>query len=419
MYLARASRRGFDLGNLPDAALLPLRRDGLDPVDELGAARAEAAVSKLKIPFGVSAWLITGYAEARAVLGNANAFSNDFGNLVGGAAGATAEQNPGGLGFADPPHHTRLRKLLQPEFTMRRLKRLTPGITEIIDRQLDEMAAAGQEGRAVDLVEHFALPIPSLVICELLGVRYEHRDDFQRLSMQRFDLFGGAVASLGAISESLEFLLGVVREQRADPGDGLLGMIIREHGDKVDDRELAGLADGVLTGGFETTASMLALGTLVLLQDPDARKVVQHGDVGDPAVNAFVEELLRYLTVVQVAFPRFAREDIQIGDTLIERGDVVIVSLSGADRHESLGIDMGRFDVRREPTQHLAFGYGVHRCIGAELARMELRAAFPALLQRFPNMRLATKPEELAFREASIVYGVESLPAVLRPFGLD
>ncbi|MGH3434230.1 MAG: cytochrome P450, partial [Thermocrispum sp.] len=214
MYLARASRRGFDLAKLPEAALLPLRRDGLDPVAELGAIRQDEPVSRLRIPFGVSAWLVTGHPEAKAVLGSGAAFSNDFGNLVGSAPGATAEQNPGGLGFADPPHHTRLRKLLQPEFTMRRLKRLTPGIAGIIGRQLDEMDAAGQEGRAVDLVEHFALPIPSLVICELLGVDYERRDDFQRLSMQRFDLFGGAVASLGAISESLDFLLGVVREQR-------------------------------------------------------------------------------------------------------------------------------------------------------------------------------------------------------------
>ena len=163
---------------------------------------------------------------------------------------------------------------------MRRLSRLTPGIKAIVEQRLDAMAAIGGP---VDLVEEFALPIPSLVICELLGVPYADRGDFQRLAMSRFDLFAGAAASLGAISESLEYLLGVVKKQRDDPGDGLLGMIIKEHGDEVDDRELAGLADGVLTGGFETTASMLALGALVLLQDPDAFELIRDDDAAVPS----------------------------------------------------------------------------------------------------------------------------------------
>ncbi|MPY99353.1 MAG: cytochrome P450 [Actinophytocola sp.] len=409
VYLYRARKRGFDLAKLPflpETALRPLRRHGLDPIPELRTMREQAPVSKLQIPFGVNVWLVTGHAEAKAVLADAKNFSNDFGNVVG-KAGAHAEQDPGGLGFADPPHHTRLRKLLTPEFTMRRLARLTPGIDAIITEQLDAMADA--DGR-VDLVESFALPIPSLVICELLGVPYEHRHEFQGLSMQRFDLFGGADASLGAISQSLDFMQRFVEQQREQPGDGLIGMIIREHGDEVTDRELAGLADGVLTGGFETTASMLALGALVLLRDPDARKRAMHDD----SVRDLVEELLRYLTVVQVAFPRFARRDIEIGGTRIAEGDVVVCSLSGADRDATLGPGMEDFDANRQPTQHFAFGHGVHRCIGAELARMELRAAFPALLRRFPDMRLATPEDGLEFRETSIVYGVESLPVVLK-----
>ncbi|MGH3880570.1 MAG: cytochrome P450 [Actinophytocola sp.] len=406
-YLARAQRKGFDLSKvalLPEAALMPLKRDGLDPVPELGEARSTEPVSKINIPFGVNVWLVTGHAEAKTVLGNAKGYSNDFANLVG-EHGASESHSPGGLGFADPPEHTRLRKLLTPEFTMRRLSRLTPGIKAIIEQRLDAMAAADGP---VDLVEEFALPIPSLVICELLGVPYEDRGDFQRLSMARFDLFGGATASLGAISESLQYLLGVVKKQRDDPGDGLLGMIIKEHGDQVEDIELAGLADGVLTGGFETTASMLALGALVLLQDKDSFKLI-HDD--DATVHDFVEELLRYLTVVQVAFPRFAREDMTVAGKQITKGDVVVVSLSGADRDPTLGPDLERVDPTRPATQHLAFGYGVHRCIGAELARMELRAAYPALVRRFPSMRLAD--EDLNFRKVSIVYGLDRLPVLL------
>jgi cytochrome P450 len=411
-YLARASRKGFDLSKmalLPDAALMPLKRDGLDPIQELADERERAPVSKLDIPFGVNVWLVSGYEEARVVLSDSKSYSNDFANLVG-EHGASESHSPGGLGFADPPEHTRLRKLLTPEFTMRRLSRLTPGIRAIIDQRLDAMAAIAAEGGVVDLVEEFAIPIPSLVICELLGVPYEDRVDFQRLSMARFDLFGGATASLGAISESLAYLTDVVKKQREEPGDGLLGMIIKEHGDKVDDQELAGLADGVLTGGFETTASMLALGALVLLQDQDAFTMVRDDDT---AVHGFVEELLRYLTVVQVAFPRFARADVEVAGVQIAKGDVVIVSLAAGDRDPVLGTDLERVDPRRAPTSHLAFGYGVHRCIGAELARMELRAAYPALVRRFPSMRLATTAEELNYRKVSIVYGIETLPVRL------
>ncbi|MBE1471145.1 cytochrome P450 [Kibdelosporangium phytohabitans] len=409
IYLSRVRKKGLDLGKLPipEPALMPLKRNGLDPVPELGQMRSSAPVNKLPMPFGINLWLVSGYDEAKAVLSNTKAFSNDFAHLLG--TGATnVSQNPGGLGFADPPVHTRLRKLLTPEFTMRRLARLTPGIKAIIEQCLDSMdEAAGP----VDLVAEFALPIPSLVICELLGVPYDDRDDFQRLAMARFDLFGGADASFGAISESLEYLLGVVRKQRENPGDGLLGMIIKEHGDEIEDLELAGLADGVLTGGFETTASMLALGALVLLQNEDTFTLIRDDDA---AISGFVEEILRYLTVVQVAFPRFAREEIEVAGQKINKGDAVVVSLSGADRDGALGDNLDTVNPHREPTSHLAFGYGVHRCIGAELARMELRAAYPALVRRFPAMRLAKSADELEFRKVSIVYGVDSLPVLLK-----
>ncbi|MCP2329164.1 cytochrome P450 [Hamadaea flava] len=408
--LAAAARRylgrkgGFDLakvGMLPDRTLVPLRRAGIDPVPELAAIRDQAPVSRLPVPFGLKVWLVTGYDAAKQVLADGDGFSTDFANLAPGVAG------PGGLGFADPPEHTRLRKLLTPEFTMRRLARLTPRIHEIVEDRLDAMAAAPGP---VDLVAEFALPIPSLVICELLGVPYADRADFQRLAMARFDVFAGAGASLGAISESLDYLRTVVEVQRRAPGDGLIGMIIREHGDEVTDDELAGLADGVLTGGFETTASMLALGALVLLSDPAAFQLVR---TTDEAAAPFVEEVLRHLAVVQVAFPRFARDDLTIAGTQISRGDVVIVSLSGANRDPVLGPNLEHPDPTRTPTSHLAFGHGLHRCIGAELAKMELRAAYPALVRRFPGMRLAVEPAELRFRPASIVYGVESLPVRL------
>ncbi|GHF86689.1 cytochrome P450 [Amycolatopsis bartoniae] len=405
-YIERKQKKGVDLLSLlPESTLMPLRRNELDPVPELGATRGTDPIARLKLPFGLRAWLVTGYDEAKDVLAAAGKFSNDYTNLVGTAA-MSADQNPGGLGFADPPDHTRLRKLLTPEFTMRRLSRLTPRIAEIIEGQLDAMAAS--EG-PVDLMQSYALPIPSLTICELLGVSYDDRADFQRLSTVRFDLFAGAGASFGAISESLTYLMEIVKKQRESPGDGLLGMLIKEHGDEISDVELAGLADGVLTGGLETTASMLALGAIVLLRDRETFERIRNDD---EAVHGFVEELLRYLTVVQVAFPRFAKEDVEIGGARIAKGDIVFVSLSGANRDAKLGENMESFDATREPSSHLAFGWGVHRCIGAELARMELRAAYPALVRRFPDLHLAVEPGELSYRQTSVVYGVDTLPVL-------
>ncbi|MBV8932091.1 MAG: cytochrome P450 [Kutzneria sp.] len=408
--LAKTQKNGFDLSKmsfLPDSAMMPIKRNYLDPVPELGCTREREPVSRLPLPFGMKAWLVTGYDEAKMVLGKANAFSNDFAHLVGKFGITEKDGDPGGLGFSDPPKHTRLRRLLTPEFTMRRLSRLTPRIQAIVDGQLDEIAATPGP---VDLVEKFALPIPSLTICELLGVPYEDRADFQRLAAAHFDLFGGASAALGAMSESITYLSGIVRKQRESPGDGILGMLVKEHGDTINDHELTGLADGLLTGGFETTASMLALGTLILLDSPDHFARI-HDD--DAAIEPYVEELLRYLTVVQVAFPRFAREDFDLAGTPIAAGDVVLCSLSGANRDSGLGPNMDGFDPDRTPPSHLAFGYGIHRCIGAELAKMELRAAYPALVRRFPKMRLAVAPDELSFRKLSIVYGVESLPVTL------
>ncbi len=395
------------LSLLPGEALLPLKRIGLDPVPEMGALRDRDPVSLLKLPFGIRGWLVSGYEESKAVLGAASAFSSDFTHLVG-KAGITAEQNPGGLGFADPPAHTRLRKMLTAEFTGHRLRRLGPRIDAIVAGQLDDMARSAVEHGRVDLVESFALPIPSLTICELLGVPYEDRADFQRLSTTRFDFLGGIDGSLGAISESLTYLLDMVKRQRAEPGDGMLGMLVRRHGDEISDHELAGLADGLLTGGLETTTSMLALGAIVLLRDPLLRRSLI---ADDAAVDPFVEELLRYLTVVQVAFPRIARVDVTIGDRRIEAGDLVFCSLSAANRGGDPDLD--RFDATRAARSHLAFGHGIHRCVGAELARMELRTAYPALLRRFPDIALATPLDTLGYRKLSFVFGVESLPVTL------
>ncbi len=386
--------------------LVQFLRNGVDPVPELARLRAEQPVSPLVIPNGPTTWLVTGYRDVRAVLGDTENFSNDLASLFGGQS---EDSDPGGLGFADPPKHTRLRRLIAPQFTAKRLRELEPRIGAVVDGCLDDMAALGEGGEPVDLVAAFAQPVPALVICELLGVPADERGDFQRISNNRFDISDAAPSSgLDAVKESVEYLGELVARQRARPGNGLLGRMISEHGDELTDRELAGLADGMLTGGYDTTASMLALGTMLLIEDPALRTAALDPD----RIAPLVEDLLRYISVVQVAFPRFARRETSIGGQRIGVGDMVICSLSGANRDEHLGTGMEQVDPGRAPTSHLAFGHGIHHCVGAQLARREMVLAFPALLRRFPTLRLATPAAQLSYRPFSIVYGVGSLPVI-------
>lgn len=392
--------------------LVQFMRENFDPVAELARIRTEQPMFPMTIPGDQTVWLVTRHKDVRTVLGDHRRFSNDFGNIIGLGSN---QDDPGGLGFRDPPEHTRLRKYLTPEFTMHRLRRLEPRIEAMVEEYLDgmEKARAEQDGSPVDLMHSFCLPIPSLVVCELLGVPYEERKEFLRLSTNRFDLSAGPEAAIQAVNDAMTYLTDLVARERRAPGDGLLGTLLREHGDELDDRTLASMADGLLTGGHDTSTSMLALGTLWLLRNPAqaARVRAEEGYITE-----VVEELLRYLTVVQVAFPRFAREDMDFLGRRVSKGQMLLCSLSAANRDPALGEEMERALPTRAPaSSHLAFGHGIHRCLGAPLAQMELRIAFPALLRRFPDLRLAVPFEEISFRRLAIVYGLDALPVAWGP----
>ncbi len=408
--IARAG--GLDLTRLdkvPDTLSWPLQREVMAPSKRLGDLRDAEPVHRLTSLLGLEVWLVTGDAESREVLRDTTSYSTDIRPYMG-KSGSETDGDIGGLGFTDPPDHTRLRGLLTPEFTMRRLDRLRPGIQAIVNRQVDEIAAAAERSDVVDLVPMFAFPIPFLVICDLLGLPDEKRETFSKLATARFDVTLGGPGTVGAIGGSREFLLAEARRQRSDPGPGLIGQMIREHGDEINDFELGGLADGVFTGGLETSASMLALGTAVLLENRELWNRL----IADPtSAVPIVDELLRLLSVVQVAFPRFVKNDVVVGGKQISKGSVVLASLPAANRDPRTGVT-DDIDLTRASSSHLAFGYGFHRCVGAELARMELRMAFPTLAARFPEMRLAVPSEDLDYRALSIVYGVEAVPVRVR-----
>ncbi len=402
-----ASRRSnlLRIESFPRQLTMPLRRVDLDPVD-LGPAPNEDSVRKIGRVLGITVWLVTDYQQSRAVLADTS-YSTDIRSLLG--EGKDGGGRIGGLGFTDPPEHTAQRKILMPEFTGRRLAALLPVIERIVEDQLDLLENSGP---VVDMVTDFAFPIPFAVICELLGLQPEDRERFRQLGHDRFDVNGGGGGMFGAMSESRVFMRETVSKQRLAPGPGIIGGMLRTHGAVTDDETLAGLADGVFTGGYETSASILALGVLALIRDPKALSRIRN-DV--TAVDAVVDELLRYLSVVQIAFPRFAQRDLTLFGQQVRSGDVVICSLARANRDDVFGEAPDRFDASRQGPSHLAFGHGLHRCIGSELARMQLRVAFSALARRFPETTLAVESTELEFYELSIVYGVRALPVRLRP----
>ncbi|HEY2725432.1 MAG TPA: cytochrome P450 [Pseudonocardiaceae bacterium] len=382
-----------------------VRREGFDPIAELGRRRTEQPVSPVRMPWGGQAWLVTRYEDVREVLGDPTRFSNahqaDPRRRGGDPSPAPA---PGFLLGHDPPEHTRLRHILTPEFTVRRIRRLEPRVEAIVAEHLDAMAQAGPPA---DLVESFSLPVPSLVICELLGVPYRDRRDFQRPSNARLDMSRRIEERIQAGVDARAYLKDLVVRERSEPGQELLGMLVREHGAELTDDELAGIGDLLLLAGHETTANMLAVGTALLLQHPEQADLLR-SDQG--RVEAVVEELLRYLSIVTSIMPRTAVRDVTVGGQLIRAGEVVVCSLPAANRDPAVISDAEHLDAARRPTPHLAFGHGIHHCIGAGLARMEMRIAFPALFRRFPDLRLDVPVADLAFRSGSVVYGVDALP---------
>ncbi|MFG2668279.1 cytochrome P450 [Streptomyces sp. NPDC048387] len=394
----------------PSVPAHPTARDRdrpFDPPPELAALRARGPVSRLRYPDGHLGWLVTGHEAARRVLADPRFSARSELKRVPVARPGTdpfygSPALPGWLVDMDPPHHTRLRGQLMGWFTARRTRALAPRIEQIVADHLEAMAALS--GRA-DLVEALALPVPSLVICELLGVPYAERASFQRDSATLFRIDATAAEAAAAMAELDSFLTELTRHRRRAPGDDLLSALVT--GGDLSTEEVAGVGALLLSAGHETTAGSLGLGAFALLSHPgEAARLA-----ADPSLagNA-VEELLRYLTIFHFGVPRSPLEDVVLEGHTLRAGESVTVSLSAANRDPARFADPDRLDLARRASGHLAFGHGAHQCIGQHLARAEMRIAFPALFARFPGLKLAVPPSRVPLGEDRGFYGVHRLP---------
>ncbi|MGW4799448.1 cytochrome P450 [Nonomuraea sp. NPDC004297] len=386
---------------------LPIIRDHpFDPPAALTRMAAEGPLHPLAFPDGHAGWLVTDLATAKAVLSDTRFSARQelrhmpYPHPLGQESATPAV--PGWFIRMDPPLHTRYRRLLTGQFTVRRINRLIPRIEEIAEDALNKLERAGSPA---DLVEHFALPIPSLVICELLGIPYEDRERFQRTTGTALRLDADKDDVIAALMDLNEFFVQLVAAKRADPGDDLLGGLITS--EELTDDELRAIGMLLLVAGHETTANMIALGTWTLLRHPEQLEALR----ADPAlIGNAVEELLRYLSIIQFGAQRAALEDVTLNGTPIRAGQTLVISIPAANRDAARFPDPDALNLARDAAGHLGFGHGVHQCLGQQLARIEMRVAYAALLRRFPDLRMAVPDEEVPLRTDMAIYGVHSLP---------
>ena len=382
----------------------------LDPPAALQDLRETEPITLVRIWDGSTPWLITRHEDARAVLADQR-FSVDFrkdGYPSTSPGQKARRKRVRSFISMDDPEHARYRKMLISEFTMKRTQGLRPMITEVVEHLLDAMEAGP---RPVDLVQAFTLPLPSMVICRILGVPYSDHEFFQRISAKLLDNTTAPEDALVATDELSDYLLELVHTKDAEPGDDLTSRLAvnRLRTGEITADEVVAMLNLLLIAGHETTANQLALGALTLLRHPDQAAEIRSAE--DPAlVNGAVEELLRLLTVVHSGRRRVATEDVEIGGVTIRRGDGVIVAGEIANRDPAVFENPDDLDIHRSARHHVAFGFGVHQCLGQPLARVELQIAYPALLRRFPDLAVTEKVEDLPFRDEMIVYGLHELP---------
>ncbi|SEQ99193.1 cytochrome P450 [Actinokineospora terrae] len=403
------------------ARLLGLPRDlterpagcPFSPAAKLTALSATGPVHRVVGDDGEDIWVVTGHAEARALLSDPR-FSSDLSRSTVAMNRLpkllrerflSPRNRAGNFLGMDAPQHTRYRKLLTGQFTVRRMRQLEPRITQIVTEHLDALIAAGP---SADLVPAFALPLPSLVISELLGVDYADRGAFQQSTAKLLNLDTPLDEVVEQAEALREFMRALVEAKRATPTDDLLsGLVHADQDTPLTDDELVGMANLLLIAGHETTANMLALGTFALLEHPDQLALLRD----DPAlIGTAVEELLRYLTILHLGIRRTPLVDVELAGHHVRAGDNVMISAQMANLDEEHYKHPDTLDLTRPRGPHLAFGHGIHQCLGQQLARVEMTIGFTELLRRLPGLRLAVPADEVPLRDNMAIYGVHALP---------
>jgi cytochrome P450 len=399
-----AQAQGGEIPSFP----LP-RNNPLNPPPHYGHLRNSGSLGKVRLWDGSEAWLITRYEDFRAVLSDPR-FSADItrqGYPTVNAGMKVARGNYRSFITMDPPEHTAHRRMLTGEFAVRRMESYRPRIQRIVDGLIDNMIA---RGGPVDLVSDLALPIPSLAICEMLGVPYEDHDFFQSRARILASHTTTREEALAASEELCEvYLRQLIRKKDSCPEDDIISRLVANHVRKGDltENELISMVRLLLIAGHETTANMTSLGALLLLRHPDQWAQLQ----SNPAlVPQAVEEMLRFLDPTHSGRRRVALEDVNVGGHLVRAGEGVIALSLSANRDAGAFPEPDRFDINREARHHVAFGYGVHQCLGQPLARIELQTVFATLVRRMSTLKLAAPVEQLKFKDEMFIYGVKTLP---------
>ncbi|WP_405430570.1 cytochrome P450 family protein [Streptomyces anulatus] len=384
-------------------------RSARDPYPAYAAMRSECPVQAVASgASGRVSYLVTGYAEARQALGDERLSKGTAAFFAGRDTKRRLHPAVAHTMLAsDPPRHTRLRKLVTGAFTSGAVAGIRPFITRLTDELLDRWPVGG----TVDLVAGLAVPLPVMVICELLGVPEADRPKVRHWSAE---LFAAGQPDRGdAASHAVAaYMTGLIASKRLRPGDSLLDRLIaaRDGEDRLDEEELVSLAVLLLVAGHETTTHFLGNAALALLRHPAAMERLR----ADPdALPHALDELLRFDAPVSTSTFRFTTDTLTLGETEIPAGVPVLVALGAANRDPERFPAPDRLDLDREATGHLSFGHGIHRCVGAPLAKAEAEIALRAVLVRFPDIRLAVSADRLAWRQTRLVRGLDALPVLL------
>jgi hypothetical protein len=381
-----------------------------DPPPDLAKLQREAPVSRVRIWDGSTPWLVSRYEDVRELLADSRVSSDiDKPGYPPVSAGIQARPDDSKTFVnLDDPEHAAQRLALVADFTVKRMEVLRPRIQSLVDGLIDNMLAGPPQA---DLVDALALPLPSMVICEILGVPYEDRDFFHAISRTIISRDSTPQESVKAFDDVLAYMGDLVERKGEEPGDDVFSHLAtgQLRTGKLTRTQIAPMAALLLVAGHETTASMIAIGTATLLEHPSQLRALRDSDDPELAASA-VEELLRYLSIVHAGRRRVALEDLEIGGQLIRKGEGIIAAIDIANRDAGAMEDPDRLDIHRGSRHHVAFGFGTHQCLGQSLARVELQVAFGTLFRRIPTLALARPVGQLEFKPEGEVYGMASLP---------